>query len=151
MAGEGLKRRFGPGVVVTVRAPVNPSEDPAKVLAGIDLLFGTTARTGLSSTAGHVEATYAGDDALAKVYEQVRSKMTISVLRRLLRQRREGETTSFLLNKQVAARGVAVLCETDAESPLGAIEVTVETSAMDRFIDWIAPEMRRERRSFRKR
>jgi hypothetical protein len=133
-----------------VKTPVNPSEDPAKVLAAMDLLFGMDSRTGISSSAGYVEATYVGDKALGKVYEQVRSRRTISVLRRLLRQRREADSTSFLVNKQVAARGVVVLCESEAESPLGAITVQVRTPELDRFIDWMAPEVRRRRRSFGK-
>lgn len=151
MAAEHLRNRFAFGLKVMVRAPVNPSEDPAKVLIAVDLLFGSASRTGLSSSAGFVIAEYAGDQALAKVYEQARSRMTISVLRRLLRQRQEEGSTSFMLNKQMAAGGVVVFCENEAESPLGPITVHVETPEVEHFIDWIAPDLRRPRRSFRKR
>jgi predicted RNA binding protein with dsRBD fold (UPF0201 family) len=151
MVGERLRSRFAFGLTVTVRTPVNPTEDPTKVLTAIDLIFGPDARTALSSSAGFVIAEYAGDQALAKVYEQARSRMTISVLRRLLRQRQEGGSTSFLLNKQVAAGGVVVFCENEAESPLGAIAVNIETQKVEDFIDWMAPDLRRSKYSFRKR
>ncbi len=104
----------------------NLSEDPAKVLEAVDLLFGFRLQDWLSqSSAGFVVAEYAGDQALEKVYEQARSRMTIGVLRRLLRQRRGRISTSFLLNKQVAAGGVVVFCENEAESPLGAVQVEI--------------------------
>jgi predicted RNA binding protein with dsRBD fold (UPF0201 family) len=77
--------------------------------------------------------------------------MTISVLRRLLRQRQEEGSTSFMLNKQVAAGGIVVFCESEAESPLGPITVYIETPELEHFIDWIAPDLRGPRRSFRKR
>jgi len=150
VAGEVLGNRFGPDVDVEVSCPVYPSEDPSKVLAMVDLVFGTSSRTAVSASGGRVQVVYAGDQALSKVYEQVRSRMTVSVLRRLLRQRRQDSSTSFLLNKQVAARGVVVLCETEAESPLGPVTVVIRTRELDRFIDWMAPDLRRQRRSFRK-
>jgi len=151
MAAERLRNRFAFGLTVTVRAPVNPSEDPAKVLGAVDLIFGSASRISVSCSAGFVVAEYAGDQALTKVYEQARSRMTISVLRRLLRQRQEEGSTSFMLNKQVAAGGVIVFCENEAESPLGPITVRVETTRVEHFIDWIAPDLRRSQHSFRKR
>jgi predicted RNA binding protein with dsRBD fold (UPF0201 family) len=150
MAGERLRNPFAFGLTVTVRAPVNPSEDAAKVLGAVDLLFGSASRTSVSSSAGFVVAEYEGDQALARVYEQARSRMTISVLRRLLKKRQEEGSTSFLLNKQVAAGGVVVFCENEAESPLGPITVRAETPEVEHFIDWLAPDVRRPRHSFRK-
>ena len=148
---ERLTSTFSFELDVTVRTTVNPSEDPAIVLAAIDLLFGTSSRTGLTASGGSVEAVYSGSQALEKVYEQVRSKGTVNVLRRLLRHRKEEWGTSFLINKQMATRGVVVLCENEAESPLGAISVGTATPEVGHFIDWIAPSYERHKRSFRKR
>jgi predicted RNA binding protein with dsRBD fold (UPF0201 family) len=151
MAEGRLRNRFSFELKVRVRTPLYPSEDPAKVLGAVELIFGSSSRTSLSSSAGFVVAEYEGDQPLAKVYDQARSRMTVSVLRRLLRQRQEEGFTSLLLNKQVASGGVVVFCENAAESPLGPITVQIETKEVEHFIDWIAPDLRRQRHSFRKR
>ena len=33
--------------------------------------------------------------------------------------------------------GTLVVCEDEAESPLGPIELTIETKNLDSFIDWL--------------
>ncbi|MCH8022698.1 MAG: hypothetical protein IH932_03020, partial [Thaumarchaeota archaeon] len=52
-------------------------------------------------------------------------------------QAEEGKTHLFL-NKQAAFVGTLVLCEDQAESPLGPIEMTIETKNLDSMIDWLA-------------
>jgi predicted RNA binding protein with dsRBD fold (UPF0201 family) len=43
------------------------------------------------------------------------------------------------LHKQAALAGKVNFCETDDESPMGAIQVIVETNNPELVIDWLAP------------
>jgi predicted RNA binding protein with dsRBD fold (UPF0201 family) len=145
-----LKGVSGFPVTVRVEAPLQPSEDPQKVADAVRALFGdddlTETRMGPSS----VQVVYSSEASLMKVYEQVRSRRTLSVFRRLLRRGLTGGSTTFLLNRQAATRGLVVLCDSESESPLGPIFVTIESSAVERIIDWLAPGLPAEGRSFGK-
>ena len=76
-------------------------------------------------------------DSLSIVYEQVKSKRSFSVLRRMLINNLEGNTTSFLLNKQAAAAGVVALIDRENESPLGGLKVQLQCQPIEHLIDWI--------------
>ncbi|MDQ3807247.1 MAG: hypothetical protein M3298_03665 [Thermoproteota archaeon] len=81
-----------------------------------------------------------GSDSLAILYEQVRSRSAMGVLRRMLLDNRVGDSTWFLLNKQAATAGIAAVIEDQQESPLGPIRVTISCQELDALIDWLAPE-----------
>jgi predicted RNA binding protein with dsRBD fold (UPF0201 family) len=81
-----------------------------------------------------------GSDSLAILYEQVRSRSAMGVLRRMLLDNRAGDSTWFLLNKQAATAGIAAVIEDQQESPLGPIRVTISCEELGTLIDWLAPE-----------
>jgi len=76
-------------------------------------------------------------ESLSIIYEQVKSRRTASVLRRMLINNLEGNTTSFLLNKQAAAAGVVALIDRESESPLGGLRIQIQCQPIQQVIDWL--------------
>jgi uncharacterized protein len=76
-------------------------------------------------------------ESLSIVYEQVKSRRSFSVLRRMLINNLDGNTTSFLLNKQAAAAGVVALIDRESESPLGGLRIQVQCQPIQQLIDWL--------------
>jgi len=121
-----------------VEAIVNPSEDTQKVIDAIANLF--TRCSPEVSFRSRVVGRAVGSDSLAILYEQVRSRSAMGVLRRMLLDNRVGDSTSFLLNKQAATAGIAAVIEEEQESPLGPIRVTISCEELDALVDWLVPE-----------
>ena len=122
-----------------VETIVNPSEDTQKVIDAIANLF--TRCSPEVSFRSRVVGRAIGSDSLAILYEQVRSRSAMGVLRRMLLDNRVGDSTSFLLNKQAATSGIAAVIEEEQESPLGPIRVTISCEELDALVDWLAPEL----------
>ncbi len=121
-----------------VEATVNPSERTEKVIDAIANLFARCSPD--LSYRSRIVGRAVGSDSLATLYEQVRSRSAMGVLRRMLLDNRAGDSTWFLLNKQAATSGIAAVIEDQQESPLGPIRVTISCQELDALIDWLAPE-----------
>jgi len=121
-----------------VEAIVNPSEHAQKVTDAIANIF--TRCSPELSFRSRVVGRSVGSDALSILYEQVRSRSAMGVLRRMLLDNRAGDSTWFLLNKQAATSGIAAIIEDQQESPLGPIRVTINCEELDKVIDWLVPE-----------
>jgi predicted RNA binding protein with dsRBD fold (UPF0201 family) len=120
-----------------VEASVNPSEYPEKVITAITNVIDKCSpelRYGNIAIGRSAES-----ESLSTIYDQVRSRSAIAVLRRMLLVNRIGNTTWFLLNKQAAVAGSAVIIENEQESPLGPITVTIDCEELDALVDWLAP------------
>ena len=76
-------------------------------------------------------------ESLSIIYEQVKSRRSVSVLRRMLINNLTGENTSFILNKQAAAAGVVALIDRENESPLGGLRIHVRCHPIQQLIDWL--------------
>ena len=122
-----------------VEAAVNPSEHTQKVIDAIANLFARCSPE--LSYRSRVVGRAVGSDSLAILYEQVRSRSAMGVLRRMLLDNRVGDSTSFLLNKQAATSGIAAVIEEEQESPLGPIRVTISCEELDALVDWLVPEL----------
>lgn len=122
-----------------VEAIVNPSEHAQKVIDAIANIF--TRCSPELSFRSRVVGRAVGSDSLAILYEQVRSRSAMGVLRRMLLDNRVGDSTSFLLNKQAATSGIAAVIEEEQESPLGPIRVTISCEELDALVDWLVPEL----------
>ncbi len=126
-------------IELKVEAAVNPSEHPQKVIDAIrNVIVGCSPEL---SYRNRVIGRAIGSDPLAIVYEQVRSRAAMGVLRRILLDNRKGDSTWFLLNKQAATAGIAAVVEDEQESPLGPIRVTMSCEELDPLIDWLVPEL----------
>ncbi len=125
-------------IELKVEAPVNPSEDPQKV---IDAITNIIERCSPEFRYGsRVIGRATGSEPLALLYEQVRSRSAMGVLRRMLVDNRAGDSTWFMLNKQAATAGIASVIEDEQESALGTIRVTISCEDLDRVVDWLVPE-----------
>jgi predicted RNA binding protein with dsRBD fold (UPF0201 family) len=122
-----------------VEATVNPSENIQKVIDAIENIF--TKCSPELSFRSRVVGRAAGSDSLSILYEQIRSRSAMGVLRRMLLDNRSGDSTWFLLNKQAATSGIAAIIEDEQESPLGPIRVTISSEELDTVIDWLVPEL----------
>jgi uncharacterized protein len=132
------KPAIGSPIELKVEAPVNPSEDPQKVIGAIEMVI---VRCSPEFRYGsRVVGRGVGIEPLSVLYEQVRSRSAMGVLRRMLTDNRAGDSTWFLLNKQAATAGVAVVIDEEQESPLGPIRVTISCEELDTLIDWLVPE-----------
>ncbi len=125
-------------VEIKVEAPVNPSEDSQKVIDAVTNVVQCSPEFRYGS---RIVGRAAGTEALSVLYEQVRSKSAMGVLRRMLLDNRAGESTWFLLNKQAATAGIAAVIDEEQESPLGPIRVIISCEKLDPLIDWLVPEM----------
>jgi uncharacterized protein len=124
-------------VELKIEAAVNASESPDKVISAISNIFdGCSPELKYGSL---IIARCFDLGCLSRTYDQVRSRAALGVLRRMLVDNRISNTTWFLLNKQAAFAGVAVVSEDETESPLGPIRVKIVCDELDELIDWLAP------------
>jgi uncharacterized protein len=133
-------RNFPSTIQVIVRAetPLNLSEDSEKVNAALRNVMDDCY---IDSKHGRIFGRSIGSESLRTIYEHVRSKAALGVLRKALLNNRIADATWFLLNKQAAAAGVVAIIENKEESPLGAIKVTIESDQLDTVIEWLAPKV----------
>ncbi len=124
-------------VLVRLTAQCYPTEDKARVLGAITQIF--------------PDAEIVGDDILTatsasiELYGEILKRQRIrDAARKVMRRGLKGNTTSFRLNKQVAAIGKISFSE--ESHALGDIEVTIESEDIEALIDSIAPNTRREGR-----
>ena len=120
---------------VRARADISPSEDPQKVLEAIlNMMPGCT-----GEIRGRVAEARSDDmAALDPIRESLVSRQTLGGLRRNMTSNVHDGTTRFLLNRQAAYAGVTAVCDTPEESPLGPIEVEVESRRIDDIILWMS-------------
>jgi uncharacterized protein len=116
--------------------PLNPSECPEKVRAALSNVLDNGM---IEVKHGRVIGRAIGSESLNTIYEQVRSRAALGVLRKALLNNRTMDSTWFLLNKQAAVAGTVVIVEHKDESPLGAIKITIECDELDIVIDWLSP------------
>jgi len=66
--------------------------------------------------------------------------------RSILRRSVDGNRIIFFLNKQAAYAGHVSFSAPEGESPLGPIQVIVETDNPEQLINWLAPQQEERRR-----
>ncbi len=57
--------------------------------------------------------------------------------RRLMLASLEGQVLPLKLNRQAAAAGVLALCSNAVESPLGPLNLEIESEAPEKLVDWL--------------
>ena len=124
-------------IELKIESAVNPSESPQKVMSAITNIFGDCSPE--FKYGSLIVASCFALGCLRIIYDQIRSRAAMGVLRRMLTDNRISNTTSFLLNKQAAAAGIVAVIEEESESPLGPIRVKVVSNELDKIIEWLAP------------
>jgi predicted RNA binding protein with dsRBD fold (UPF0201 family) len=131
------KAPFTAQIELKIEASVYPSECPEKVISAItNVIDKCTADFRYGS---RVVGRASGSESLSTIYEQVRSRASMGVLRRMLLDNKIADTTYFFLNKQAASAGIVVVIEDVKESPLGPIRVNIDCEELDMLICWLAP------------
>jgi predicted RNA binding protein with dsRBD fold (UPF0201 family) len=122
--------------MITLKATISPSEDPAKVVGALEKVTGQTIDV---VTSGPRVAKLVTDRAntLIRIRDQLRDRHVRSAARRRLLLNREDNSTSLMLNRQAATTGVLAICGSPEESSLGPIYLTIESEKLDAVIDWL--------------
>ncbi|HXS60104.1 MAG TPA: RNA-binding domain-containing protein [Candidatus Sulfopaludibacter sp.] len=118
---------------IIVQTYVNPSEDLEKVTSAIRNIF-PDAKVILKDS--KIQFSTKKLEELKKIKDQIRSRSTISVLKKVLYNNQHMNITWFLLNKQASFSGVVVIVEEEDESPLGPIKITIKNQDIEETINW---------------
>jgi len=125
---------------VEVRAPLYPTEDERKVKEAVENVFSPGEWRVEEGVEGRVLVASSNTLAsLSKLRERLRRQRTLDAARYMMRRFSSVDRLTFYLHKQAAYAGHAVFCLPEGESPLGAIQVTVEGGDLKKILDWLAP------------
>lgn len=126
-------------ITIHVEAEINPTEDAEKIKLAVNNVVGNASITIKPSQKGSVLSAEAkGQHALIKLRNLLRQDRIRDAARKLLFKSIRGNKITFCLNKQVAFAGHVSFSEETAESPLGPIQVTVETDNPRQLVEWLA-------------
>jgi hypothetical protein len=121
---------------VSLKAVVSPSEDSARVLRAIEFILGGVSCT-VRETGNRILVESSADGCLDRLHDQLRDRQVRGVARKRFLSGRSGNKTTVMVNRQAAAAGVVALCDSEEESPLGPIYLTIESKRMDELILWL--------------
>jgi predicted RNA binding protein with dsRBD fold (UPF0201 family) len=119
--------------VISVQTYVNPSEESEKVFFSIKNIFPDSK---FIVKDNKIYFSFEKFDELKKIKEQVKSRATLAVLKKVLYNNQKLNRTFFLLNKQAAYSGVVAIVEEEEESPLGPIKITIKNQDIEEIIRW---------------
>jgi predicted RNA binding protein with dsRBD fold (UPF0201 family) len=123
-------------VAISLHASVSPSEDPAKVLSAARNILGECAYE-VEEREGSVTLRSRETACLQKIHDQFRDRHVRAAANRLLLRMRDGRKVIILLNRQAATAGVAALCTSATESPLGPLVLEIESDRPEAVIEWL--------------
>ena len=127
-------------------AEVRPTEDREKVeKAIVNVLRGEIAYQGIDEWSGKIVIQGKDLSSLERLKMIVQRDRIRAAARSVLRRSVEDNRIIFFLNKQAAYAGHVSFSAPEGESPLGPIQVIIETEKIEQLIDWLAgqPEERR--------
>ncbi len=126
-------------VVVHLEVFVNPTESEEKVRKTVWNLFGDIPTSAKPAQKGMVLVSQGtGKETLATLRNTLKRDRIRDAARKALHHSLRGNTFIFYLNKQAAFSGHVSFSEAEAESPLGPIEVTIESEDPLALLDWLA-------------
>ncbi len=119
-----------------LRATVADSEDPEKVLAAMRNAFGDCDFE-VDRRPDSIRLRSNSSRCLRRLHDQLRDRRVRDTARRLMLASVEGNVLRIRLNRQAAAVGVLALVSSAVESPLGPLNLEVETSSPQQLVDWL--------------
>jgi len=126
---------------------VRPTEDPAKVKKAVtNILRGEVEVRQVDEWSGKVILEGKDQSSLERFRMILQRDRIRAAARSVLRRSVEGDRIIFYLNKQAAHAGHVSFSAPEGESPLGPIQVVVETENPDQLIDWLAGQREERRR-----
>ncbi len=123
-------------VEVELRATVSPSEDPSKVLAAMRNVFGECDYA-VEQGPDSIRLRSTSSRCLQKLHDQLRDRRVRGAARKRFLLGRSGDSTTVMMNRQAAAAGVVALCDSEEESPLGPLNLTIASDDLDAVIQWL--------------
>lgn len=116
------------------KTPLNPTEDIDKVIKSFSNIFDYDQ----IEIGDNYILVSGGKDSLLRLKEKIEKRRIRNTAHHILNREAIEGYISFKLNKQAAFSGVVNFTE-DNLSPLGEINVKIETPDVEKFIDWLAP------------
>ncbi len=127
---------------IRVKTIIHPTEAKEKVLQAVSNIFSGTLRIrDLGDGYYEVIGESSTLDSLDKLYDMIRVEQIITAVRSYLQKHSRSGRIKIMIHKQAAYMGKLSLVDSDKESPLGAITITIDTDNIDEVIDWLAPEI----------
>jgi predicted RNA binding protein with dsRBD fold (UPF0201 family) len=114
------------------------SEDPEKVKKAISNIFRNQKKS-FSLNVDRLLVSSSEEKILHHIYEKIRDKQIVAAVRRSLEKNKTDKGTHLLFNKQASFVEVLSICDNEIESPLGPIKLKINSSNLERVIDWLAP------------
>ncbi len=128
---------------LSVKAAVNPTEDPNKVKAAVlnlvDMELIIMEENGQSYVVGRSQSL----SALSPLRKLISKAGIARLAREVLRSSAVGDTIEIKLHKQAAFAGAVSFVSQDGESPMGPIIITITAADPVKVIDWIVPPPKR--------
>ncbi|MEM1873878.1 MAG: RNA-binding domain-containing protein [Acidilobaceae archaeon] len=125
---------------IVVEVEIRLTEDKDKVLRAVKNIVDVETLTTTSTSKGEILVGEASSPrALLPLYQAVRAERILDAVRNALKKNRRENSTHLLLHKQAAYAGRISIVDSDRESPLGAIKLTIIRDNIDEIIDWLAP------------
>ena len=122
---------------ICAKAELNPTEDIDKVIKTLSNLFDYD-----DIEIGEDYVIVSGEnESITNLRKDLRERKIRGAARKMMLRGVHANKIHFKLSKQAAFVGVPNFVEYDL-SPLGEIDVEIETDDTQRFIDWIAPEIK---------
>lgn len=127
-------------MLIRVKAEVHETEDLDKVKKAIENVA-TPQRLHVEGEGGarFMVGEANSLEALLKLHEALRRQRILDAARSMIKRYSSSGIVRFYLHKQAAYAGRVTFCLPKRESPLGPIEITIETRKDEAVIDWLAP------------
>jgi predicted RNA binding protein with dsRBD fold (UPF0201 family) len=125
---------------------VRPTEDAERVRKAVtNILRGEVEVRQIDEWSGQVSIDGKDQSSLERFRMILQRDRIRAAARSVLRRSVEGNRIVFFLNKQAAYAGHVSFSAPEGESPLGPIQVILETENPEQLIDWLAgkPEERK--------
>ncbi|TMI13430.1 hypothetical protein E6H35_07150 [Candidatus Bathyarchaeota archaeon] len=127
-------------------AEVRPTEDAERVRKAVtNILRGEVEVRQIDEWSGQVLINGKDQSSLERFRMILQRDQIRAAARSVLRRSAEGNRIVFFLNKQAAYAGHVSFSAPEGESPMGPIQVILETENPEQLIDWLAgkPEERK--------
>ena len=72
--------------------------------------------------------------------QRIWAKQVLDTVRKIMLRKLDGDSTEILIHKQAARVRKLAFVKKEDDSPLGAIHIKIQSSKLEFFIDWLAPE-----------
>lgn len=122
---------------IYAKTELNPTEDIDKIVKALNNLFDYD-----DIEIGKNYIMVSGEkESIMNLQKDLRERKIRGAARKMMLRGTGANKIHFKLSKQAAFAGVPNFVEDDL-SPLGEIEVEIETDDTQKFVDWIAPEIK---------